>query len=41
MLLVASINMISALLILILEKTSMIGILKAMGANNGSIRKIT
>lgn len=40
MLLVASINMISALLILILEKTSMIGILKAMGANNGSIRKI-
>lgn len=40
MLLVAGINMISALLILILEKTSMIGILKAIGATNGSIRKI-
>jgi len=38
--LVAAINMISALLILILEKTSMIGILKALGANNWSVRKI-
>ncbi len=40
MLLVAGINMISALLILILEKTNMIGILKAIGAKNTSIRKI-
>lgn len=40
MILVAGINMISALLVLILERTNMIGILKAMGANNWSIRKI-
>lgn len=40
MVLVAGINMISALLILILERTNMIGILKAMGANNWSIRKV-
>ena len=40
MTLVASINMISALLVLMLEKTTMIGILKAMGARNWSIRKI-
>jgi lipoprotein-releasing system permease protein len=40
MLLVAGINMISALLILILERTNMIGILKSMGASNASIRKI-
>ncbi|WP_121966275.1 FtsX-like permease family protein [Myroides sp. N17-2] len=37
---VASINMIVALLVLILERTQMIGILKAMGANNWTIRKI-
>ncbi|WP_133712338.1 ABC transporter permease [Myroides indicus] len=37
---VASINMIVALLVLILERTQMIGILKALGANNWSIRKI-
>ncbi|MGB4775193.1 MAG: FtsX-like permease family protein [Daejeonella sp.] len=40
MLAVAVINMISALLIMILERTNMIGILKALGSNNWSIRKI-
>ncbi len=40
MLLVAGINMISALLILILERTSFIGILKTLGAGNAAIRKI-
>lgn len=40
MVLVSAVNMIVALLVLILEKTQMIGILKAMGANNWSIRKI-
>jgi lipoprotein-releasing system permease protein len=38
--LVAGITMISTLLILILEKTSLIGILKALGAENRRIRKI-
>lgn len=40
MILVSIINMVVALLVLILEKTQMIGILKSMGANNVSIRKI-
>jgi len=37
---VAAINMISTLLISILEHTRMIGVLKALGANNSLIRKI-
>ncbi len=40
MILVATINMVVALLVLILERTQMIGILKALGADNWSIRKI-
>ncbi|MCB8965143.1 MAG: ABC transporter permease [Bacteroidales bacterium] len=40
MLLVAGINMISGLLIIILERTGTIGLLKAIGANNESIRKV-
>lgn len=40
MIAVAGINMISTLLIIILENTPMIGILKAMGAENFSIRKV-
>ena len=40
MILVATINMVVALLVLILERTQMIGILKAIGANNWSVRKI-
>lgn len=40
MIFVATINMVVALLVLILERTQMIGILKALGANNWSIRKI-
>lgn len=40
MLIVAGINMITTLLVLILERTQMIGILKALGCENWSIRKI-
>jgi lipoprotein-releasing system permease protein len=40
MALVAGFNMISGLLIIILERTSTIGILKAMGANSRFIRKV-
>ncbi len=40
MILVAGINMITALLVLILERTQMIGILKAMGSSDSSVRKI-
>jgi lipoprotein-releasing system permease protein len=40
MLAVATINMVVALLVLILERTQLIGMLKALGANNWSVRKI-
>lgn len=40
MILVAGINMITALLVLILEHTQTIGILKALGSSNWSIRKM-
>jgi lipoprotein-releasing system permease protein len=40
MVIIAGINMITALLVLILEQTQLIGILKALGAQNTSIRKI-
>ncbi len=40
MIAVATINMVVALLVLILERTQMIGILKALGANNWSVRKV-
>ena len=40
MILVGGINMITALLVLILERTPMIGILKSIGAKDKSIRKI-
>ena len=40
MILIAGINMITALLVLILERTQMIGVLKALGNQNWSIRRI-
>jgi len=40
MIVVSTINMVVALLVLILERTQMIGILKSMGSNNWSVRKI-
>jgi lipoprotein-releasing system permease protein len=40
MIAVATINMVVALLVLILERTQLIGMLKALGANNWSVRKI-
>ena len=40
MLIVGVVNMITALLILIIERTSLIGILKSIGATNWSIRKV-
>ena len=40
MVVVCSINIISVLLVLILERTNMIGVLKSLGANNNSIKTI-
>jgi len=40
MAIVAAINMITALLIMILERTQMIGTIKALGASNQSVKKI-
>ncbi|GAA4081289.1 FtsX-like permease family protein [Flavobacterium cheonanense] len=40
MVIVSTINMVVALLVLILERTQMIGILKSLGSDNCSIRKI-
>ncbi len=40
LLIVALINMITSLLVMILDKSNMIGVLKALGASNKSIRKI-
>jgi lipoprotein-releasing system permease protein len=40
MVIVATMNMVVALLVLILERTQMIGILKSIGANNWTVRKI-
>ena len=40
MVIVGGINMITALLVLILERTQMIGVLKALGSTNWSIRKV-
>lgn len=40
MIVVAGINMITALLVLILERTQLIGVLKTMGANSWSVRKV-
>ena len=40
MIFVGMINMITALLVLILERTKMIGVLKSLGCNNWSIQKV-
>ena len=40
MLIVGGVNMITSLLIIILEKSRLIGVLKAIGATNWDIRKV-
>ena len=40
MILVGLINMATALLVIVLERTKMIGLLKAIGFQNNTIRKI-
>ncbi|MFV9550281.1 ABC transporter permease [Algibacter sp. PT7-4] len=40
MILIAGFNMVTALLVLILERTNMVGVLKTLGSSNWSIRKL-
>lgn len=40
MILVGTLNMTTALLVLILERSRMVGVLKSLGANNGQIQKV-